>query len=153
MSYLSYFGSHWMLVIIVVLAVIAFVGLAWFTKNLKWVLAAVVLTIAGLAYQASNMDGYKRRVNEEAQVQVKLLQGRLDTLQHLTADDALRATANAYLNTKLDTLSRETPKNDGSCFDADAARRVRAIGSVQPVATPVSPLRHSIVFPGRHRRP
>lgn len=153
MTTLSYLGSHWTLFVIVVLSVLGLAAASWFLKNWKLAAAAIVLTVAGLAYQSSNMDGYKRRVNEEAQAQVKTLQTRLLALSMITAADTQRATFDAYLNTKLDTLSRETPKNDSACLDADAARRVRAIGAPEPRATPVPSRRHTGVLPWRSGRP
>jgi cell division protein FtsB len=123
-----------MLFIIVVLAVVGFGLLAWFTKNLKWVLGAVVLVIAGLAYQSANIDGYKRKAAEDAQAQVSLLQKRIGTLLLAQALDAKRASLDSYFNTKLDALSRETPYNPSPCLDLSAARRVRAISSAKPLS-------------------
>lgn len=150
---LSYLGAHWTLFIIVVLGTIGLGALAWFTKNLKYILAAAALVIAGLAYQSSNMDGYKRKVSEDAQAQVRVLQQRLLALSMITQADSQRATADAYLNSQLDTLSRETPHNDGPCLAVSAARRVWAVGQgAKPHTAPIPARRHPIVLPWRHGR-
>jgi apolipoprotein N-acyltransferase len=150
---LSYLGAHWLLLIIVVLSTVALGLLAWFTKNLKYVLAAVVLVIAGLAYQSANMDGYRRKVAEDAQVQIDALSKRLLAVNMAAAADAKRATADAYLNTKLDALSRETPRNDSSCLDLASARRVWAISGPDALDAPLPARRHPKLLPWRHKGP
>jgi cell division protein FtsB len=127
MAYLSYLGSNWVLVIICVLAVIVLGYLAFILKNWKIALAAIVLVCFGLAYQKANMDGYKRRVNEEAAAQVKLLNDRIATMTLVTALDAQRAKDDQEKISELERLASETPPNTGVCLDADATRRVRAI--------------------------
>jgi hypothetical protein len=153
MALLSYLGAHWALFISVVLATIGLSAASWFLKNWKFAAAAIALAVVGLAYQAADMEGYKRKVSEDAQEQLKTLNRRLGTLQLTQALDAQRASADAYLNSQLDTLSRETPPNASACLDADAARRVRAIGASQPVAAPVPSSRHSKLLPWRSGRP
>jgi len=153
MAYLSYLSAHWTLFVIVVLLTVVLGACSWFLKNWKFAAAAIVLVVFGLAYQSSNMDGYKRKVAEDAQAQVNDLKKRLLTVSMITAADAQRATADAYLNSKLDALSRETPFNSGPCLDIDAARRVRAIGASDPNAAPVPASRHSIVLPWRSGHP
>lgn len=153
MAYLSYLGSHWALLVIAVLLVVGFGFLAWFTKNLKYILGAVVIAIFGFAYQASNIDGYNRKVAEDAQAQVIILQKRLLAMAIVTQADTQRAKEDAENNSQLEQLSRETPPNASACLDVDAARRVRAIGSSQPRATPVPARRHSKLLPWRSGRP
>jgi hypothetical protein len=149
MAYLSYLGSHWTLFVIVVLLTAGLLAMAWFTKNLKWVLGAVVLVAAGLAYQSSNIDGYKRKASEDAMAQVQLLKTRLLTLSMINAADAQRATADAYFKTKLETLASDTPPNAGACLDAAAAHRVWAVRSAVSDTAPVPSLRHSKLLPWR----
>jgi hypothetical protein len=153
MAYLSYLGSHWTLFVIVVLSVVLLGAASWFLKNWKYAAVALGLAVAGFAYQASNIDGYKRKAAEDAQVQIDTLKNRILASAIIAAADTQRATADAYLNTQLDALSRETPPNASACLDADAARRVRAIGAGQPSAATVSTRRHSIVLPWRSGRP
>lgn len=126
-AFLSYFGANWVLVVLVLLGTVALGYVAFILRNWKLAVGAVVLVCVGLAYQKANMDGYKRRVNEEAQAQIKVLNGRLDALQHVAAEDALRAQRDSTEIAQLKKLASETPKNDSACLDVDAARRVRAI--------------------------
>lgn len=113
-------------------------------------LVALALSGAGFAYYTIEKRGYERRVAENAAAQVETLQRRLGALQLTAAADAARATADREQIDKLETQARETPKNDGVCLDADAARRVRAIGgSSSPVAAPVPAKRHSKLLPWR----
>lgn len=150
---LSYLGAHWTLFLIVVLSAVGLGALAWFTKNLKYVIAAVALTVVGLAYQSSNIDGYKRKAAEDAMEQVHTLQSRLGALQLIAAHDAQQATADAFLNSKLDALSRETPINTGHCLDLSAARRVWAIGSGQALPAPLPARRSPSLLQRRSGRP
>lgn len=153
---LSYFGSHVTLIFIVVLSVVALGALAWFTKNLKYVLGAVVLVIAGLAYQASNMDGYNRRLSEDNAATIKVLKTRILALSMLQAEDGKRAVSDAFLNSQLDALSRATPYNPMPCLDLPAARRVRAIGdlrSLKPNPAPLSPRRLTSLLQRRSGAP
>lgn len=153
MTALSYLGAHWMLFIIVVLSVVLLGAAAWFLKNWKYAAAAVVLTILGFAYQSANIDGYKRKAAEDAMAQLTVLKSRLGTLQLTQALDAQRAQADVYLNTQLETLSRDTPRNDSACLDISAARRVWAIGSAKSVTAPLPTRRSTSVLPWRHSRP
>lgn len=152
MAFLSFFVSHWTLFIVAILGVVGLCAAAWFLKNWKLALAAIVLTVVCLAYQSASMEGYKRRINEEAQAQVKLLTARLGVLQLTQALDAQRATSDAYLNSQLDTLSRDTPHNDSACLDLNAAHRVWAVRSAKPLAAPVSARRPTSLLPWRHPR-
>lgn len=137
MILLSYLAAHWTLVLLVTVAILGLSAASWFLKNWKLAAAAIVILFAGLAYQAVDMEGYKRRLAEDNLVQVQMLQRRLGALQLTQALDAQRAVADSYLNSKLDDLSRATPRNDGACLDLPAARRVRAISSAKPLATPL----------------
>lgn len=126
--------------------------------NLRATLIAVAVTLAlsgaGFAYYTIEKHGYQRKSAEDAAAQVETLQRRLGALQLAAAADAARASADREQIDKLETLSRETPKNDGVCLDADAARRVRAIGgSASPVTAPVPARRHSKLLPWRGGHP
>jgi hypothetical protein len=127
MAYLSYLGAHWTLILSVGLTVVALAAAGFFLKNWRMAVAAVAILGAGFAYQWINMEGYKRRVAEEAQVQVHALQERLEGLQRVAVADTLRAVADHNKISELEKLASETPTNDRACLDADAARRVRAI--------------------------
>lgn len=127
LSLLSYLGSNWVLVILVVLGTAALGYVSFILRNWKLALAAVLLVMLGLGYQKANMDGYKRKVNEDAQAQLTTLKHRLATLSLLNASDTKRAQADQATISELKRLARETPKNDGACLGIDAARRVRAI--------------------------
>jgi signal transduction histidine kinase len=152
MILLSYLGAHWLLFIIVVLATVVLGAAAWFLKNWKLAAAAIVLVIAGLAYQAADMEGYKRKVSEDSAAQVLALSKRLLAVNMAAALDAQRATSDAYLNSKLDALSRETPHNDSTCLDLAATRRVRAItGGISLKPSPARRL--TGLLPGRSEAP
>lgn len=124
---LSYVGAHWFLILSVILGTAGLAAFAWFTKNWKAALAAIVLVFAGLAYQSADLGGYKRRIDEERAQEISTLKGRLATVSFITAFDTKRALDDADLNTKLETLAFDTPPNAGPCLDAAAAHRVWAI--------------------------
>jgi hypothetical protein len=125
----------------------------------NWRLIAIVsavlaaLTGAGIVWHNIDKAGYQRRAAEDAAAQVEVLKSRLGALQLTAASDAARAaTDHAYID-QLETLSRETPKNDGVCLDADAARRVRAIGSPNTKPAPVPARRSTNLFQKRSGNP
>jgi hypothetical protein len=154
MAYLSYLGAHWTLFVLVVLGVIACGAAAWFLRNWRYAVVALVLVFGGFAYQAVDMEGYKRRVNEDAQVQVNLLQKRLLALSIVSAKDTQRAVSDAYLNTKLKDLARDTPANAGPCLDAAAAHRVWTVRSTAiSQLAPARTHRVSNVLPWRNAKP
>lgn len=124
---LSYLGSNWSLVLACTVAVIALSAVAWFARNWKVAVAAAAVLVAGFAYMAIDKSAYQRRVNEEAQAQVKLLNNRISTLEQVKAAYTKRFAEDHAHITELEKLASETPKNDSPCLDADAARRVRAI--------------------------
>lgn len=103
------------------------------------VLAA--LTGAGVLWHNIDKAGYQRKAAEDAAYQVEVLKRRLATIQLTAAVDAERSTKDRTYIDKLETQARETPKNDGVCLDAAAARRVRAIGGTKPNHTATKPAR------------
>lgn len=121
--------------------------------NWRMILITAALVAAGVVWHQIDKAGYQRKAAEDAAAQVEVLQRRLGTLQLTQAADAQRAAADAYFNSKLEALSRDTPKNDGVCLDADAARRVRAIGGSNTRPAPVPAKRHSNVLQGRSGAP
>lgn len=124
---LSYIMAHWFLILSVVGLALGLATFAWFTKNWKAALAAVVLVFAGLAYQSADLGGYKRALDERKAEQIKTLTDRLALTGILAAADAHRAQADAALNTQLEDLARDTPPNAAVCLDAAAAHRVWAV--------------------------
>lgn len=124
---LSYIGSNFALILVVVLAVVALGAIAWFARNWKVAIAALLVLGAGLAYQQIDKNAYQRRVSEEAAAQVKTLQNRLDTLQKQTAADAERAKADAAYIDALEALAGDTPRNDTPALDKATANRIGAI--------------------------
>jgi hypothetical protein len=136
MALLSYLMSHWAIVLgVIFLATALSIG-SWFFKNIKFLAAAAAVLAVGLAYQAVDMEGYKRRVNEEARDKIETLQQRLDVLaaiakgyrDHYAADEQELAT--------LKDQARDTPANSGACLPLDATRRVRAIRSGKQPSKP-----------------
>jgi hypothetical protein len=124
---ISYIASNWELIVVVVLAVIALGAAAWFLKNWKIAVAAIVIAAFGFAYQSANMAGFNRAVAIETAVRTKLLQGRLDTLTTLAVKDNEQAIVDAKRINDLESIANETPKNDGFCLDASAVGRVQSI--------------------------
>jgi hypothetical protein len=120
-----------------------------------WKLIAAVVSVFGLgiALEVAHLDGYKKRVKEDAQAQVVAVQKRLLAANMAAAQEEKRAKEDADKITQLETLANATPKNDGGCLSPDAARRVRAIRGTKPVAAPLSSRRISNVLPGRLGRP
>lgn len=150
---LSYIGAHWFLILSVILGTAGLAAFAWFTKNWKAALAAIVLVFAGLAYQSADLGGYKRRIDEEKAQQIQTLQNRILTLSIISAKDNQQAIADAYTNSKLKDLASETPRNDGPCLDAAAAHRVWAVRQLASGAAPLPARRVSNVLPWRRGKP
>ena len=124
---LSYIGSNFALILVVVLAVVALGAVAWFAKNWKVAVAALFVLGAGLAYQHIDKTAYQRRVSEEAAAEVATLKGRLATLQKQTAADAERAKADAAYIESLEAQAGETPPNNTPAIDKSTANRIGAI--------------------------
>lgn len=124
---LSYIGSNFALILVVVLAIVALGAVAWFARNWKVAVAALLVLGAGLAYQHIDKTAYQRRVSEEAAAEVATLKGRLATLQKQTAADAERAKADAAYIESLEALAGETPPNNTPAIDKSTANRIGAI--------------------------
>jgi signal transduction histidine kinase len=150
---LSYIGAHWFLILSCIMLTIGLGAFAWFTKNWKAAVAAVVVVMAGLFYQSADLGGYKRALDEAKSAQIETLTNRVAVLSLLNAQDTYRAVADAKLNTQLETLASDTPPNAGPCLDAAAAHRVWAITGSGPGATPIPSRRVSNVLPWSLRRP
>lgn len=150
---LSYVGAHWFLILSVVLGVIALGAFAWFAKNWKAALAAVVLVVAGLAYQSADLGGYKRALDEAKAQEIATLQKRLLTVSIIAKNDTERASADAFLTNKLKELSSVTPPNTSPCLDAAAAGRVSRAGRIDTIKPALPARRHSIVLPFGSKHP
>jgi len=105
--------------------------------------SAVIAAVTGAGILWHNIDkaGYQRKAAEDAAYQVDILQKRLATTQLTLAMDAERASKDKAYIDQLETLARETPKNDGVCLDAASAGRVRAIGGAKPNRPATKPAR------------
>lgn len=123
----SYIGSNFALILVVTLAVIALGAVAWFAKNWKVAVAAVVVLGLGLAYQQIDKNAYQRAVAEQAAAKVAILQSRLDALNRVAEADAARAAEDALYIAALEANAGITPPNNGPCLDADAAKRIGGI--------------------------
>lgn len=121
---LSYVGANFALILVVVLAVVALGAVAWFARNWKVAVAAVVVLAAGLAYQQIDKSAYQRAVNEQKAREIAIIQGRLDTLSKVAAAYAERAASDEATIEALRVQASATPANDAACLPDDAAKRI-----------------------------
>lgn len=119
-----YLGSHWILVIAAVATVVGLGALAWFLKNWRLALAAIIVAIAGFMYQGAVMHGIQLQLAKDAARNIEILQGREDALKQLVIKDAAQAVADSAKISELERTASETPKNEGACLPADAAGRI-----------------------------
>lgn len=126
-AFLLYMASHWALVIAVTLIAVALGAAAFFLKNWKIAVVAVVLVAAGLSFQGAVQHGINLEIAKQVAAQTKVYKDRLETFQTIAAADALRATADKQVIDTLERLSSETPANNRVCFDAATTRRVHAV--------------------------
>jgi hypothetical protein len=127
MAIFLYLAAHWTLVLAVVLGVVGLGAAAFFLKNWKFAVAAIVLAIAGFLYQGAVTHGIQLQMARDAAIKVALLNGRLEAINKIAAQDADLARANAQRISELESLANDTPKNDGACLDLDAVNRLRNI--------------------------
>lgn len=149
-----YLAEHWVLIIATVLLVVALSAGAWFLKNWKLALAAIVITCAGFAYQAIDMAATNRQIAKEHAEQLATLQKRILTIAMVSERDAQQAQADQFKQTQLEQLASETPPNNAPCLDAAAANRVwtvRQLANSGPA--PVPSRRVSNVFQRRAGHP
>jgi uncharacterized membrane protein (DUF106 family) len=127
MAFLTYFGAHWLIAIACILGVVAFGAVAWFLKNWKFAVAAIVLAIFGFLYQSAVTDGIKIQMAKDAQQRIEMLQSQIHKLNSANEADAQRAIEDQKTIEQLQEQVNATPKNDASCLDADSARRLHNI--------------------------
>jgi hypothetical protein len=102
-------------------------AIPWLLRNWKLALGALgVLAVVIFLWQVDRR-GYQRRVNEEAQAKLVLMQERIDTVEKLNKAYTALVLKDAAAITELERKASETPKNDAACLDRAAAGRVRAI--------------------------
>ncbi len=126
-AYVSFFASHWELVVvnIVGLAVLAYV--AFVLKNWKLAAAGLIIACCGLVYQHADIAGYKRRVAEDVAKQTQTYKDRIDVLNKVASSHGAETLKDATDVDKLQKVASDTPKNDNACFDRAAAGRVRGV--------------------------
>lgn len=127
MAWLTYLGGHWTLAIACVLGVAALGAVAFFLRNWKFAVAAVVLAIAGFLYQGAVTDGIKLQMAKDAKERITFLQDYIDGVNAANEADAKRALEDHNTIEKLQEQVSATPKNDSSCLDSGAAGRLRNI--------------------------
>lgn len=121
---LSYVGSNFALIAVVVLAVVALGAVAWFARNWKVAVAAVAVLAAGLAYQYIDKTAYQRAVNEQKAREIAIIQKRFDTLAEVAKAYAERASEDAATIDALRNLASDTPANNAPGLPKDSAERV-----------------------------
>lgn len=121
---LSYIGSNFALILVVILAVVALGAVAWFARNWKVAVAAVIVLGAGLAYQQIDKSAYQRAVNEQKAREIAILQARMNTLAEVNAEYAKKASEDAATIDALRDLASHTPENNSPGLPEDAAKRV-----------------------------
>lgn len=124
---LSYIGSNFALIAIVVLLVVALGAVAWFSRNWKVAVAAAAVLAIGLAYQQVDKNAYQRRIAEEAAARIAVMQGRLDTSNKANQVYAKQAAKDAVEMERLRAAAGNTPANATVALPADAARRIGAV--------------------------
>ncbi|WP_448043829.1 hypothetical protein [Bradyrhizobium liaoningense] len=124
---LSYIGSTWALILVVILAVAAFGALAWFSANWKLLAASVLILAAGFAYMHIDKQAYARRVAEEAAARVEVLENRIIAMNKAAAEHAIRTIEDTARIADLESKVNDTPPNALRCLDRAGARRVRDI--------------------------
>jgi predicted negative regulator of RcsB-dependent stress response len=124
---LSYVWANFALIAVVTLAVVGLGLLAFFLKNWKAALIAVVILGAGFGYMWIDKNAYQRRVSEEAAEKVSALENHIQKLNVASEADSKRAAEDAIKIAELEAKANETPANNGACLDIDSARRVRDI--------------------------
>jgi hypothetical protein len=124
---LSYLGANAALVSVTGLSVVALGAIAFFTKNWKAGVAAILVLAAGFAYMQIDKSAFARAQAAQAAKVVATLEGRLATLQHQTKADADRAKVDADYIEALEIAASETPPNAAACLPVDASKRVGAI--------------------------
>lgn len=122
--FLSYVGANFALVLVVVLAVLALAAVAWFAKNWKVAVAAIVMAIGGLLYQQHDKNVWERAQAEQNARELRILQDRIGVLLTISAADAQRAKAAEATIDALRSQARDTPANNSACLPETAARRV-----------------------------
>lgn len=131
MTSLFAFGSflfaywQWILIGTVGAAILAYV--AFILRNWKIAVAVAVMVALFLSHQAMYSAGYGAHVAEEAAKLTVLLQGRIDTLEAVTKEDAKRADEDADTIERLRAAAAETPANATVALPAAAARRIGGI--------------------------
>lgn len=124
---LSYVWANFALIAVVTLAVVGLAVLAFFLKNWKAALAALVILGAGFAYMWIDKTAYQRRVSEEAAEKVLALENHIKKMNDAAEAHDKRAAEDATKIAELEVKANETPANSGACLDIDSARRVRDI--------------------------
>lgn len=124
---LSYIGSTWVLIAVVIIAIAALGALAWFARNWKFALGAVVILGAAFAYMHVDKQAYGRRVAEENAARVDRLEKQIVTMNKAAAEHSRRTVEDAARIADLESKVNDTPPNAQRCLDRGGARRVRDI--------------------------
>lgn len=134
MTTLSFIWNNWAIILAVFLAVIALGAAAWFFKNWKFIMYAVIVACVYFAGEAIWNNGYNTRNEEELtkqaqqyKAEIVRLNKRADDLNKANAANTEQALADAAKIQELETQANATPPNSNACLDVDSARRVRSI--------------------------
>lgn len=128
-AYVSFFASHWELLVVIGIGSVALAYLAFVLKNWKLAVAVAVIACCGLVYQHADVSGYNRRVAEDVAAQTQIYKDRIDVLNKVASAHGAATLRDAADIDKLEKKASETPKNDAACLDRAGASRVRSIGN------------------------
>lgn len=123
----SYIAGNSSLIIGFVALIAALGAFAFFARDWRALVAALVVLAVGMGVQQIDKSAYERALSEQKARELAVLQKRIDQLAKINQADTERALADAAEIARLEALAGATPPNDRPCLPADASKRIDAI--------------------------
>lgn len=124
---LSYIAGNSSLIIGFVALIAALGAFAFFARDWRALVAALVVLAVGMGVQQIDKSAYERALSEQKARELAVLQKRIDQLAKINQADTERALADAAEIARLEALAGDTPPNDHPCLPMDASKRIDAI--------------------------
>lgn len=124
---LSHIAGNSSLIIGFVALIAALGAFAFFARDWRALVAALVVLAVGMGVQQIDKSAYERALSEQKARELAVLQKRINQLAKINQVDTERALADAAEIARLEALAGDTPPNDRPCLPADASKRIDAI--------------------------
>lgn len=124
---LSFLASNWFHVLLAILALVVCAAVAWFFRNWKAVVAAVLIGAVLIGASVIDKRAYDRRSAEVIAETRRIAEQRLKIIEQLQEDDRVQRDRDAAEIERLQKIIDGMPEDNSPCGDDNSFNDIRNI--------------------------